>query len=416
MSVVQCEDIANAFSNNLADLLEVPVFQYNCSEIEDQGYEGLTTAIETHDPIYGPKEFLPMWGTTLVGTAKNFIMFNVNVIGTREQGMKICKHLNTHSDLRVQTLMLEDGGNCVVNCEILDSSVCNLSEIYEQIQKYAADQSIAVAGSHVVGSLPLNSLLDAADFYIKKENLFIVKEQQKIRFVINKLGLNSVSEFKPDSKIIEYVLGVDRNGPLQSLTLQQFIESVGARTIAPRGGSVAAVVASLGMSLGQMTSWMTYGSKKYEGAEPIIRQVLPELHKNINQANPLIDADAMAFRNYQMAQKMPANSAEEKNRKHEALNEALVTIVHVPLRVMEIGTNSWEHIEKIASAFNNNLKSDLQIGIKCLATGIWSAFKSVEANLEDISDDTTRQDISDRATKMLETCETTSKRLLSQLE
>ena len=162
------------------------------------------------------------------------------------------------------------------------------------------------SGSHIVGSIPLQALIKAADYYIEKENVFLMKEQQKLRFVIDRLGLNSVSEFKPESKVcsyyvivkngffrfplfrfwdqisspswklnnqnitnqmyllyisisklillflqvIEYVLGVNRHGPLQSSTVQQFVESVGSRTSTPGGGSVSALVTALGLALG----------------------------------------------------------------------------------------------------------------------------------------------------------------------
>ena len=55
----------------------------------------------------------------------------------------------------------------------------------------------------MVGLVPLAPLLMAADYYIKKEGLFILHEHQKIRLVVERLGLNSVAEFKPQEKIIE---------------------------------------------------------------------------------------------------------------------------------------------------------------------------------------------------------------------
>jgi len=55
-----------------------------------------------------------------------------------------------------------------------------------------------------------------------------------------------------------------------------------------------------------MTGWMTYGSKKHDSAEKTVTSILPVLHKTIDQITPLIDADAMAFSNYLVAQKMPA--------------------------------------------------------------------------------------------------------------
>lgn len=63
--------------------------------------------------------------------------------------------------------------------------------------------NLAVVGSEVVGLVPLAPMLMAAEYYMKKEGLFILHEHQKIRLVVERMGLNSVSEFKPKEKIIE---------------------------------------------------------------------------------------------------------------------------------------------------------------------------------------------------------------------
>lgn len=44
----------------------------------------------------------------------------------------------------------------------------------------------------------------AAEYYIEKENLFILTEDQKIMLAVERLGLNSLSHFDPRKKIIEY--------------------------------------------------------------------------------------------------------------------------------------------------------------------------------------------------------------------
>ena len=43
----------------------------------------------------------------------------------------------------------------------------------------------------------------AAEYYIKKENLFVLSENQKIFLVIERLGLNSISKFNPQERIVE---------------------------------------------------------------------------------------------------------------------------------------------------------------------------------------------------------------------
>jgi len=416
-SIQQCQEICNSFGQHIADLLEVPVYPYNCAPIEDAGYDNLVDAIAVNDPLYGPKEFQPSWGTTLIGSSKNYIMMNINLLGTRDQANKISKHLNTNNpDLRAQAVVLEEGGNAVISCEILDSSTCSLHSVMDQAKSEAVSLNVATVGSHIVGSISLQPLIQSADHYISTEGVFLVKEQQKLRFVIDRLGLNSVSEFKPDSKIVEYVLGVNRHGPLQSSTLQQFVDSVGARTTAPGGGSVTALVAALGASLGQMTAWMTYGHKKFESSDSVVKSVLPVLHRNVEQLLPLIDADAMAFNNFIVAQRMPHVTEEDAKVKEAAMEEALLTAIHVPLRVMELSSTCWDSIEKLSHSYNTSLKSDLQVAVKCLEAGTWGAHKNVMININDVSDETKRQELADKARKLMDSCEVMAPRILAILD
>jgi len=54
-----------------------------------------------------------------------------------------------------------------------------------------------VTGSEIVGLVPLKAMLDAADYYIEKENLFVLDEDQKVHLAINRLGLATLSPFNP---------------------------------------------------------------------------------------------------------------------------------------------------------------------------------------------------------------------------
>ena len=64
---------------------------------------------------------------------------------------------------------------------------------------------LAVVGSQVVGLVPLKAMLQAAEHYAAKENLFLLEEDQKIRLVVDRLGLHSVGAFNPKERVIELV-------------------------------------------------------------------------------------------------------------------------------------------------------------------------------------------------------------------
>ena len=66
-----------------------------------------------------------------------------------------------------------------------------------QAKKDAVELNIPVTGSEVVGLVPLQAMLDAADYYIEKENLFVLHEDQKVHLAINRLGLATLSPFNP---------------------------------------------------------------------------------------------------------------------------------------------------------------------------------------------------------------------------
>merc|ERR1719454_1600335 len=116
----------------------------------------------------------------------------------------------------------------------------------------------------------------AADYYCEKEGLFITDERQRVRLVVERLGLASVAPFDPNKRIIEYIVeDRKRTEPLASLTLRGFVEELGARTAAPGGGSASAAAAAMGGGLGAMMGWMTYGSRKWEHLDGQMRKLIP---------------------------------------------------------------------------------------------------------------------------------------------
>lgn len=76
---------------------------------------------------------------------------------------------------------------------------------------------------------------------------FISVSLFQVLLAVQRLGLNSLGPFNAREKVIEYML-LQENDPATRLVRQpvrQFVRDVAARTSAPGGGSVSALVGSL---------------------------------------------------------------------------------------------------------------------------------------------------------------------------
>jgi glutamate formiminotransferase/formiminotetrahydrofolate cyclodeaminase len=142
--------------------------------------------------------------------------------------------------------------------------VTNIHTAYTQCTAEAEKLNIGLCGSQIVGLVPLKPLLMAADYFIQQENLFILDEDQKIRLIIQRLGLNSIAPFVPKERIIEYIIR-DRDGhddSINSMEIKDLIKHIGARTLVPGGSCVTSLVATLGTALSTMCALLTYGMRK----------------------------------------------------------------------------------------------------------------------------------------------------------
>jgi len=75
-----------------------------------------------------------------------------------------------------------------VSINLDDYTVTPPHAAFEACAEEARKLSLAVAGSELVGLIPREALLLAADYYIQRENLFILDERQKVRLAVERLG------------------------------------------------------------------------------------------------------------------------------------------------------------------------------------------------------------------------------------
>ncbi len=419
VTMEECVELANQFGKRMGEELGLPVYLYEHAsnrsyrkrlpDVRQGEYEGFKEKIykEGWEPDFGPREFIPEWGATAAGARFFLVAYNINVLGTSNQAHRIALDLreagrgDNEPGLLKETKgigwFVDEYNMAQISLNLTNYKVTAPHIAFEEAKRIAAELKVGIAGSELVGLIPLEAMILAADYFIEKENLFIYDEEQKIKLVIDRLGLNSVSQFDPKKRIIEYLLEDVKNEPLASLSLRGFIEEVAARSSAPGGGSASAAIAAIGTGLGAMVAKLTYGVRKFEDVDAQMRQCITPLHNATQNLIPMIDADTNAFNDYMEAMRLPKNSDEEKNIRFEKMQDGLKKAIEVPLKTMKLGDYAWDAMLEVAKYGNIASKSDVEVGARALEMGIWGAYKNVLINLPGIKDEQFKNSIIEQA-------------------
>ena len=411
VTMAECVELSRRFGQRVGRELGVPVYLYEeaqpreyrkeLRQIRSGEYEGLAERIVQPEwaPDFGPAQFVPRSGATVTGARFFLIAYNINILGTQNQAHRLAL------DIREQgrTLPGPDGeplvqpgrfkavkaigwhlgefGIAQVSINLDNYRISPMHEVFEAVKEGARELGIGVAGSEIVGLVPLEAILDTADFYSEREGLFILDQRQRIALAIDRLGLSSLRPFVPEERIIEFMIGADEAGPLVRQSVRDFVAAVGARTSAPGGGSVSALLASLGAALGAMVGWLTYGRRHYQHLEPVIRANLPTLVDVQEELLRAIDRDTAAFEDYMAALSMPKDTPEQVAERKTALQQGLKKATLVPLETMATADRAWTPLLEIARVGQWSSRSDLEVGAKALEAGIYGASRNVAINL-----------------------------------
>ena len=408
VTMEECVEVSKVFAKRAAEELGVPFYLYEeasdreyrkkLPDVRRGEYEALEERLKAPEwaPDYGPTDFVPSWGATATGARMFLIAYNVNLLGTSNQAHRIALDLREAGreeeepgklkDVKGMGWFVNEYNMAQVTVNLNNYKVTPIHVLFEEVKEKARELSVAVTGSEIVGIVPLESLLMAADYYIDKEGLFIYQEEQKVRLAIDRMGLNSVAPFDPQKRIIEYIVAEPLDEPLASMTVRGFIEEVAARTSAPGGGSASAALAAVGTGLGAMVAKLTQGVRKFESKEKQMQSVIPILHELTQSLISMIDKDTSAFNDYMEGVRMPQGTKEEKTAKKAKMQAGLRTAIKFPLNTMRLGDKAWVALITTAEHGNPASKSDVQVGARALETGIWGAYQNVLINMVDIED------------------------------
>lgn len=272
-----------------------------------------------------------------------------------------------------------------ISINLTNYKVTSMHNVLEETRKLAFERGLVVTGSEVVGMVPYPALLETGKFYLKQQHRSVgIPVKDILNSAVQSLGLNDVSEFK----IEERVLGLPKNldTALAEMKLTDFIDEVSRESPAPGGGSIAALAGALGASLSSMVSNLTANKRGSDTVDKILNDTAEQCQQIKEALVKAIDEDTNAFNSYMNARRLPNKSAEEKKIREEAMQAGLKQAVMVPLNTAKQSLRAIEIAEVVAKNGNPNSITDVGVGAHIAYTGVLGGIYNVLINLKDIKD------------------------------
>jgi glutamate formiminotransferase/formiminotetrahydrofolate cyclodeaminase len=272
---------------------------------------------------------------------------------------------------------IKEYGIAQISMNLTNISVTPLHVAFDEVCRKAEARGIRVTGSELVGLIPLQSLLDAGKYFLRKQKRSAgVSEKELIRIAIISMGLDELAPFKPEEKIIEYLLREPGDDKLVRLSLADFADETASESPAPGGGSVAAYLGVLGASLGAMVANLSAQKNEWESFSDWAEKATGYNKELIS----LVDADTKAFEGILAARNLPKTTEAEKAFRKNEIEKATMQAIEVPFRVMKVSLQSMDVLKAMAIDGNPNSKSDAGVGAVCARSAVIGAYLNVCIN------------------------------------
>ena len=404
----------------------------NCRSGE---YEGLPKKLVDKDwkPDFGPAEFsdkVAKTGATAISARDFLIAYNVNLNTTstrranaiafdiREAG-RVKREGNpitgkqildkNGEPVRIPGKLkavkgigwyIEEYGIAQISYNLTNISITSMHVAFDETCKEAEKRGLRVTGSELIGLIPLQAMLDAADYFLVKQQRSLgISESEKIKIAIKSLGLDDLKPFNPQEKIIEYMLDKGET-KLVDLKLNDFADETAGESPAPGGGSIAAYVGTLGVALGTMVANLSAHKAGWDEKWEFFSKWAEKGQAYKNKLLYLVDEDTNAFNKIIDGFRMPKGSEKEINDRKAAIEEATKYATQIPFQVMETAYQSMEVMQAMLKDGLQNSLSDAGVGILCARTAVIGAYFNVRINAKDIKDRKFADDILKKAEKI----------------
>lgn len=463
ITLEECAEIARKLAKRIADELSVPCYCYEAAALKPERknlaicrkgeYEGLAERMndEKEAPDFGARPFdeqVACTGCTAVGARDFLIAVNYNLNSTstrranaiafdvREKGRPVRegnpitgkKKLDENGKVVMQpgTLkgtkaigwFIDEYGIAQVSMNITNINVTPLHKAFDEVCRCAQNRGLRVTGTEIVGLIPERTLLEAGKYFLEKQHRSAgIPKEDLLKIAIKSMGLEDLRPFKPEEKVVEYLLEADKKqNKLVDLTVKGFADETARESPAPGGGSVSAYMGALGASLGTMVAnlsshkpgwddrWDEFAKWAERGME--IQEEL--LH--------LVDEDTEAFNRIMAAFGMPKKTDEEKALRSEAIQQATLFATEVPLETMKASSRVFELCRQMVAEGNPNSVSDAGVGALVARAAVLGAGMNVKINAASLKDRTKADALIAEADKLIEKANAEEKEITAAVD
>jgi glutamate formiminotransferase / formiminotetrahydrofolate cyclodeaminase len=436
VTMEETAEFARILARRVGEELHLPVYCYefaafeekrkNLANIRSGEYEGLPEKLKDPEwkPDFGPADFVPRTGSIAIGARNFLVAYNVNLNTTstrransiafdiREAGRVLregdpvsgpmimdesgepVRIAGSLKKVKAIGWYIEEYGIAQISINLTDISATPIHVAFEEVCKKAIERGMRVTGSELVGLVPLDAMLHAGRYFLKKQQRSTgIPEKEIIKIAVKSLGLDDLKPFEPREKIIEYILDDQGNHPLIDMDLATFANETASESPAPGGGSISAYMGAMGAALGTMVANLSAHKRGWDDRWEEFSDWADKGMHYVKALTRMVDEDTLSFNRLMDAFGLPKTNADEKKTRLEAIQSATRYATEVPFKVMQLAVESMDVIEAMAKTGNPNSVSDAGVGALAARSAVLGAFLNVRINARDLNDRVFADDI-----------------------
>jgi len=414
-------EFAKMLAQRVAEDLSIPTYLYeyaqanparkNLADIRSGEYEGFAAKIQKPEwkPDFGEAKFNERSGATVIGARDFLVAYNVNLNTTstrransvafdiREKGRqktdengKVMKDVwepGLLKSVKAIGWFIEEYGIAQISINLTNINITSMHKAFDVCCERATARGMRVTGSELVGLVPLKAMLDAGKYFLEKQQRSTgVSESELIKIAVKSLGLDELTPFHPEKKIIEYVMRDNTKKKLVNMNLVAFADETASESPAPGGGSIAAYCGALGASLATMVANLSSHKKGWDARWKEFSDYAEKGQQMKDELLKLVDEDTEAFNQIMAAFGLPKATDAEKAARKAAIDAATINAIKIPFRTMEVSFHSFDIIKAMAEIGNPNSVSDAGVGALCARAAVKGAYLNVKINAGDLKE------------------------------